>query len=585
MLAVLAVGRVSNAVLTALLLNAVVVVLGGGYTLPSLAVPGPSLTVSVAAVLGWVGFRSGWARRDRLTGPGAVGWMREHAPELVVGGLVAVGLALRLWGIGFGAPLVVHPDEHQIAGAAITMLKRGWFEPNHVYPTAFIYLLLPLFALTYARGVGDGRWAGLGDLTNQTFEFYYVGRAFSAVLGALTILLVYRLAAQLWPGRQGRWTGVLAAVFLTFSVTHARGSHYAVADAAVTVVMVAAVMTVVAACRRRGAREYALAGFVCGLACAIKYSALPVVVAFGVAHLMSTRPSAWLGRPVLVGAAALPVGFLVGYPYALLQWEPFLDKLGWYMISRPFDPGARLDLVVFYSMESGLGPLYTVVFGGAAFYALHRRGLENVLLLTVLVATVALLTHSGMPFYARYLMPVVPFAALVVGRFLVDGSMMAIERFSARRATVWAPAVCGVLAVAMLWPQAAETVLFNRLMSLDDTRAQAYRFILDRFDTGTTVASDLQALRYLPSGYRLERWAPGETRTLEQLEGANVDIVLLSSWNRPTDTGARGRLIADLVELRRFTQADGVTFGPTVTLLGRAETVSRRVRPQPDAGQ
>ncbi len=96
----------------------------------------------------WVGGRIVLRYRDRLRPAIVAEAVRRHLPEVCVALLFVTGLTIRLWGIGFGGPLVVHPDEHQGAGVAVTMLKSGWIKPPvpYHYPTVYHYVLLPASA-------------------------------------------------------------------------------------------------------------------------------------------------------------------------------------------------------------------------------------------------------------------------------------------------------------------------------------------------------------------------------------------------------------------------------------------------------
>ena len=588
----LAFGRPSEVIITVLSLNVLFTLMSGRYSIPlfGMNMTGPSLTGSVVALALWVGLRHVGAHSE--TKRRLVAWTEVYAPELLVGALLVAGLAVRLWGIRFGDPLVVHPDEHQVVGVAIQMLQRGTFAPNHVYPPAFMYLLMPVFAVYYVWGIGEGYWQDFDSINTLTFRFYVVGRAVNALLGTLTILLVYLLARKLWPGRAGRWVGALAALFVTFSFNHVKESHHAVTDVPVTFVIVLAFMAIVAMYQRGRLTDYLGAGFLCGLACATKYSALPVVLIFGLAHLMARTPRQWVGLKAAVGLAAIPLGFLTAYPYALLQWEPFLDKLGWHagFSAATFDPADRFRYLIGYSMESGMGLLFTLALGGALVYYVHRRRAEELLLVALITALAVSLTHSSFRFFPRYLLPIIPFAALLVGRLLVEVTALTRERFGGRWRQSLAPAVCGLVTVALVWPQAVETIEFDRLMALDDTRAQAYRLIIERFEPGTRVASEVREIIRLPPGYGLERWSPLHSRRLRAFDAAGIDLAIFSSAYEP-DPGdvssiqARRRLTNGLVLLKEFAPREGATFGPTVRLYARAANRLDRLRDNPSAAK
>ena len=82
------------------------------------------------------------------------------------------------------------------------------------------------------------------------------------------------------------------------------------------------------------------------------------------------------------GLVAVPVGFFTGYPYAILNWPPFLEhlgRMGAYAGTREFDPVARFNHIVGYSSESGFGLPFTIVVGIALVYFIHRRRAEELL--------------------------------------------------------------------------------------------------------------------------------------------------------------------------------------------------------------
>src|SRR5213592_2958432 len=56
--------------------------------------------------------------------------------------LLLVAFAVRLWGIGWGLPYVDHPDEPQVADAALGMVRRSDWNPRFFdYPSLYLYAL------------------------------------------------------------------------------------------------------------------------------------------------------------------------------------------------------------------------------------------------------------------------------------------------------------------------------------------------------------------------------------------------------------------------------------------------------------
>ena len=526
----------------------------------------PSFALSAGLLVTWIGGRYAWRHRATLV-PSAAPALRRYAPELIVGVLFVTGLALRLSGIGFGAPLVIHPDESTVVNVTTYMVRTGWFKPPvpYHYPTVFPYLMLPAFALYYVKGRIAGLWTSLAAMDRNAFGFFELARAHSAVLGALTIVLVYVLARQIWSGDRGRWSGALAALFVTFSFNHVKESHFGVTDAALTFFVALAFLAILHALRRGTTGAYAVAGLACGIACATKYSGLPVAAGLVIAHAAGGRDALRRWPRLAIGLAAVPVGFFLGYPYALLNWPPFLEHLGWLssMSDGPRDIAGRFDYLALYATKSGFGWPFTIVLAVASVFAVYRRKPGELVAVGVMAMLIASITHSSHRFFPRYLLPVLPFAALLVAGALMDGAAWLAER-APRRARV-VPALLALASLLLVLPQAVQAVDFVRAIQRPDTRVQAYHYILDHLPRGSVIATEDPFLR-LPTGYRLLKVTPLQSRTAGQFARAGVDaLVFTSDRDAPADP-ARDALRQSYPLGMAFPAGPRTAPGPTITL-------------------
>ena len=310
-----------------------------------------------------------------------------------------------------------------------------------------------------------------------------------------------------------------------------------------------------------------------GIACATKYNALPVVFVLGATHFLGRPVREWLSLRLVIGLGAVPVGFFLGYPYALLNWRPFLDHLGKWgerTGAVAFEPARRLASLGAYSMESGLGFVFSLLLLLAVLYFVHSRKREDLLIVTMVVATLMVLTHSSARLFPRYLLPMIPAATILVSRLLFEASDHVRRLHVMRLRPRWlAPAGVALLAALAVWPQAVESIEFSRNLSREDTRAAAYEYLVRRFPPGSTVASEVKFLR-LPRGYRLLDWRPLDEERFLAFAREQVDVVVFSSENdravadEPARFEKRTRLRRRFEKLLEFSPEDGRSPGPTI---------------------
>ena len=108
-------------------------------------------------------------------------------------GVLALALALRLWGVRSGLPWVYNVDEAQhFVPHAVSMLG-GNLNPGYFgNPAAFTYLLAGMLEV----------WFGGRDTVNQLYysadssQIWVLARVASAVLGTLAVWLLYLAGAR-----------------------------------------------------------------------------------------------------------------------------------------------------------------------------------------------------------------------------------------------------------------------------------------------------------------------------------------------------------------------------------------------------
>ena len=98
-------------------------------------------------------------------------------------------------------------------------------------------------------------------------DLVLIGRGLSAVLGALTVPLTWRLGERLGP----RGAGLVAAFFMAVSFGPVRDAHWALIEALLLLGIVATLLLVARALEEPTLGRFALAGLAAGLTASAKY--------------------------------------------------------------------------------------------------------------------------------------------------------------------------------------------------------------------------------------------------------------------------------------------------------------------------
>jgi len=374
---------------------------------------------------------------------------RPSAPLLLI---TAMALLLRLAGVWFGWPYIFHPDEPRIIARSMHMLQplfMGDFasldlNPHFfTYPSLYLYflaaifgilglLLAPLHAVGLAPDLLD--WYQL-----QPASFHIIARFINAALGTATVPLLYWLGARTW----SKPVGLAAAAFLAVNPLHMEESHFATTDVPATLVAVAAFCAAVALHRSGALRYYFLGGLLSGLAMGIKYPAGLIFLSIVAAALLrlvvppaqraAEQAPAFPARPapvpisplvgLLIGAFALVDAFLISTPFAVLDPRSVLnDLVTEWIATRSGFLGASSGNFFFYiappDPRIGLG-LFGLVGLAAGIVLWGRKSIPLLLMLLAAAMPGFLLVSTSVIKIDRYVLPSVPFLALLAAPTLV----------------------------------------------------------------------------------------------------------------------------------------------------------------------
>ena len=362
----------------------------------------------------------------------------------LLGAILMCALGLRLYGFNWDEGWVVHPDEYTVKSVALRVHLPDWppslsqlLDPelSPLNPHFFVYGSLPIYLL---KGVGS--FLSNFNETLSTSNLIAVGRGLAAVFDTGTVLLVYLLGRRLYNHR----TGLLAAIFATFTVLSIQQAHFCTVDSMLTFLVALTVLfstRVIFSSAKPGIWTAVLIGISLGLAVATKTSALILLGVVVTAYALwcfkgesdsisksSFRPShiksSLAGLAIVIPVALLTVA--LAEPYVFIDWSAFVADMRFIrdvLVIRSADmPWTRqfIDTTPYlYQIRHlsiwGMGlPLAIAAWGGLLFTlatAIVRRRKSDLLLLSWVLPFFLVTGWSEVKFL-RYVLPLVPFLCL-----------------------------------------------------------------------------------------------------------------------------------------------------------------------------
>jgi hypothetical protein len=428
--------------------------------------------------------------------------------------ILVLASAVRFIGIDWGLPYNYFPDESFLVNHALAF-GTGDLNPHTFnYPSLLMYVLFFVYGVSYVVGSIVGVFSSTDDLVRLFFNdatlFYLPGRVIAALSGVACVLMLYLFGKSAYKAS----TGLIAGIFLAFSVMHVDSSHYAKPHVPASLLVIVALWF----CWRIYAgkadwRSYLLAGFFAGLGASTIYHAGFTAASVVVAHLSrwrgpSERREVSLLSPKLFGAgAACFFGFALGTPFAILDFSTFLSDIrtgaGTYLYG---DFSSQGIFYPFTSLIHSIGsPTGIVVLLGLGYAVVKRRAVDLILLSQVVVlgAFFMMFPVKG----AHHMLIAFPAACLLGGAFLVDVVERVFRPGPARPAILAGATLLIVILPA--WSSLQDSLHFT----LPDTRTLAKHWVEQNIPANSKLVMD--SGKYYLSTYgpplRMSRW------TLEQL--------------------------------------------------------------------
>ena len=346
-----------------------------------------------------------------------------------------LAFAFTLQGINWGRVECWNPDE--VALRSIFKKSKPPFEPATFTKPPF-HTYLTYFTVLRSVHVLEGYAKKRQKYVDPGKGYFIEKNAFNDVvlIGArLLTLALYLGSVSLAFAIARRFFGLLAARITALLMGTSAGfigfNHYLTADSPMIFWMLLALFFCQRILLSGKLVDYLLAGFIVGLASATKYNALAVGLAIPVAHLLrSTRiKEALFGYRMILGVLMVPVGFIAGCPYAVLDHRKFVNDFMYNYEAAPNYHGYATGHSYVEFLRRA-----TEIFGwpGATWIGVVAVASVALILVRkssslsvngfVLAASVFVLYYLKFGSFSRietrFVLPVMPFLVLMMGPFL-----------------------------------------------------------------------------------------------------------------------------------------------------------------------
>lgn len=401
---------------------------------------------------------------------------------------LCIGLALRLYGVKWGLPDVLHPNYSYHPDEMLHLAAARWLADGRIIDRHFIFGGTFYFSILNSYIFFGDQLAGLLGGFNKLANSILFGRYFLVGIATITILLVYESGRQLF----NEHTGLLAAFFLAITPAHIVWAQRVRPDeiaAFLLVIILFLSAKILSGEHIKSLRYLVFAGLAVGVATSLRFPMGAFVITPLTAYVMMqnqkgifNRTLSLFDRNVAVMFICAAIAFFITSPHVFMypdglkagikiQWRYqsgiFLDAVG---------EGPGIYQYGWLMLHQALG--YAIYFLAAMgmILALFRRSGAELMILATVVSYFVLMTLATW-IVVRYTLPLLPLFALLAAGFV----FYMADRFLRYRLSIYISVL-----LAVVWTLLSD-IAYLRIEAGRDVRDLASEWISENVPEGSSI--------------------------------------------------------------------------------------------------
>ena len=238
--------------------------------------------------------------------------------------LFVLSFSIRFIFIFRDVPFITHPDEPTVVNSTLNLKYN--LNPKHFdWPHFYYYVNYLFFSVLFFLERVSARIGMPNPQIVDTLNFYLLSRIVTVVFGALSVIFTYKLTYNLTKNSD---TSVIAAVLLAIIPLHITRSAQSLTDVPMLFFAIVSLYYLSKSLENFDWRNIYLAAFFVGLSTSTKYNGYMFVISTALFIVLIKKLSLKDFSNYIKTAFSGAAGFLIGTPYALLDYKTFLRDDG-----------------------------------------------------------------------------------------------------------------------------------------------------------------------------------------------------------------------------------------------------------------